>query len=54
MRYAYIDTKAIRFQTRHYAINVFWHDLISGRGKRFFFAQLKKGIKVLLTDKWGG
>jgi len=48
MRYVYMDFKAIHFQAGNHGINVFWHDFISGRGKRFFLARLKAGIRLLL------
>ncbi len=43
-----VDRKAIRFDNvQGNGVNVFWRDLIVGRGIRFFFRQLRSGILCL-------
>lgn len=46
-----LDQKAMYFTRLPYGVNVFWRDLFGGRGHRFFFSQLRKGIKLLSGDR---
>ena len=43
-----VNKKAMYFTKDNCGVNVFWRDAIGRRGFRFFFAQLIKGIKLLL------
>jgi hypothetical protein len=47
-----IDRKAMRFSKGNHGTNVFWRDLnpFVGRGIKFWFRQLRSGIRCLRRD----